>query len=114
MFIPPTQCIRLALKLRREAQHSGHLASNEGIRDSSFFPEVQLGGDTRWKAGIGANVAEPANIHEFNEITGVIFAQLYAAFPDLVDINADAVALALGHSLEDKLESGRTFAAMLS
>jgi hypothetical protein len=59
-------------------------------------------------------VTEPANIREFNEITGVIFAQLYAAFPDLTDINADRVAQALGHSRQDQLESGRTFAAMLS
>ena len=38
----------------------------------------------------------PPNIREFNEVTGVIFAQLYAAFPDLIDINADAVAQTLG------------------
>jgi hypothetical protein len=59
-------------------------------------------------------VAEPPNIREFNEITGVIFAQLYGAFPDVIDIKADTVAHILGHSLQDKLESGRTFAAMLS
>ncbi len=56
----------------------------------------------------------PSNIREFNEVTGVIFAQLYAAFPDLVDINADVVAQALGHSLQDKLESGRLFGVVLS
>lgn len=56
----------------------------------------------------------PANVREFSEITGVIFAQLYAAFPDLVDVNAEAVARTLGHSLQDKLETGRTFAAVLS
>ena len=59
-------------------------------------------------------MTEPANIREFNEITGVIFAQLYAAFPDLVDINVDRVAEILGHSRQDKLKSGRTFAPMLS
>jgi hypothetical protein len=56
----------------------------------------------------------PPIIREFNEVTGVIFAQLYAAFPDLIDINADAVAQTLGHSLQDRLESGRTFGVVLS
>jgi hypothetical protein len=41
----------------------------------------------------------PSSVREFNEITGVIFAQLYAAFPMIDDIDADAVAKALGHSL---------------
>ena len=59
-------------------------------------------------------MSEPANIREFNEITGVIFAQLYAAFPDLIDINPDTIARVLGHSPQDKLQSGRTFMAMLS
>ena len=56
----------------------------------------------------------PANIREFNEITGVIFARLYALFPDLVNIDAKVVAQALGHSLQATLESGRTFAEALS
>jgi hypothetical protein len=56
----------------------------------------------------------PANIREFNEITGVIFAQLYAVFPGIQDINADAVANALGRSLNDKMESGRTFGEVLA
>ena len=56
----------------------------------------------------------PPNIREFNEITGVIFAQLYAVFPMIDDIDADAVARALGHSLGDKLESGRTFGEVLA
>jgi hypothetical protein len=56
----------------------------------------------------------PPNIREFNEITGVIFAQLYAVFPMIDDIDADAVAKALGHSLGDKLKSGRTFGEVLA
>ncbi len=56
----------------------------------------------------------PLNIREFNEITGVIFAELYAVFPMLHDIDADAVAKALGHSLDDKMESGRTFGEVLA
>jgi len=54
------------------------------------------------------------NIREFNEITGVIFVQLYAVFPMIDDIDADAVAKALGHSLGDRLESGRTFGDVLA
>ena len=59
-------------------------------------------------------MSEPANIREFNEITGVIFAQLYATLPDLIDINPDTIARVLGHFPQDKLQSGRTFMAMLS
>jgi hypothetical protein len=56
----------------------------------------------------------PPNIREFNEITGVVFAQLYAVFPMIQDIDAEVVARALGHSLGDKLESGRTFGDVLA
>lgn len=56
----------------------------------------------------------PPNICELNEITGVIFAKLYAVFPMLHDIDADAVAKVLGHSLDDKMESGRTSPAAAS
>jgi hypothetical protein len=56
----------------------------------------------------------PSNIREFNEITGVIFAQLYAVFPVIQNIDADGVAKTLGHSLGDKLESGRTFGDVLA
>jgi hypothetical protein len=56
----------------------------------------------------------PPNIREFNEITGVIFAELYTVFPMLLDIDADAVAKALGHLLGDKMESGRTFGDVLA
>jgi hypothetical protein len=56
----------------------------------------------------------PANIREFNEITGVIFARLYAVFPDLVNLDAKDIAQTLGHSLQDTLESERTVAAVLS
>jgi hypothetical protein len=56
----------------------------------------------------------PTNIREFNEITGVIFAQLYAVFPIVQNIDADEVAKLLGHSLIDRMESGRTFSEVLS
>lgn len=56
----------------------------------------------------------PPNIREFNEITGGIFGQLYAIFPAIKDIDATEVANALGHSLGDKLESGRTFGEVLA
>jgi hypothetical protein len=66
------------------------------------------------KRNLMADVNLPPNIREFNEITGVIFARLYAVFPDLMDIDADAVAKTLGHSIDDRLESGRTFGEILS
>ena len=56
----------------------------------------------------------PANIREFNQITGVVFAQLYSSFPIVRDIDPNEVAKALGHNLTDKLESGRTFNEMLA
>ncbi len=39
---------------------------------------------------VAANIA--ANIQEFNTIAGLIFAQLYRAFPILVDIDRDSIA----------------------
>jgi hypothetical protein len=38
----------------------------------------------------------PANIDEFNKAAGLIFAQLYAAFPSPVDIDQAAMARAFG------------------
>jgi hypothetical protein len=56
----------------------------------------------------------PPNIEEFNTIAGLIFAQLYQAFPILVDlIDRQAVAKAMGVGADlatHKLPSGRSFA----
>src|SRR6516225_5247332 len=52
----------------------------------------------------------PPNIQEFNTIAGLIFAQLYGAFPVVVDIDRNAIAKAM--DVPDgnyKLPSGRTF-----
>lgn len=51
----------------------------------------------------------PPNIEEFNEITGIIFAQLYAAHPVGQDLDIDGIAKQLGRSRTDTLPSGRTF-----
>jgi hypothetical protein len=63
----------------------------------------------------------PANIHEFNQIAGLIFAQLYKAFPRIEDIDRNGIAEAMGvpalngASWEDhKLASGRSFNEMLA
>lgn len=36
----------------------------------------------------------PANIEEFNKAAGLVFAQLYAAFPEHIDIDQVAIASA--------------------
>ena len=57
----------------------------------------------------------PPNIQEFNEITAVLFGQLYASLPNPMDIDKDAVARALG--LADgrtRMSSGRAFNEVLS
>lgn len=55
----------------------------------------------------------PANVEEFSKIAGLIFAQLYEAFPVTVNIDSDAVAEAMGVKGKDwfahKLASGRSF-----
>ena len=60
----------------------------------------------------------PSNVAEFNTIAGLIFAQLYPKFPDLVNIDREAIAKAMGVTESDwgkhKLESGRSFSAALS
>jgi hypothetical protein len=60
----------------------------------------------------------PSNIQEFNTIAGLIFAQLYRAFPVLVDIDRPGIATAMGVVGDDwskhKLPSGRSFSDMLA
>jgi len=51
----------------------------------------------------------PPNIQEFNEITAVIFAQLYNAHPFPKDLDPDEVASVLAISRADKMPSGRIF-----
>jgi hypothetical protein len=53
----------------------------------------------------------PANIAEFNKIAGLVFAQLYAQFPKMIDIDRYAIAKALGAEGSDwnhQLPSGAT------
>ena len=62
--------------------------------------------------------ATPLNIQEFNTITGLIFAQLYKAFPGVEDIDRAGIAKAMGVAGDDwskhKLPSGRSFSDVLS
>lgn len=51
----------------------------------------------------------PPNIAEFNEITAVIFAQLYIAHPMPKTLEPNEIADVLGRSHADTLPSGRTF-----
>jgi len=43
-----------------------------------------------------ASTATPANITEFNTIAGLIFAQLYAHFPVVIDPDRQAIANSFG------------------
>jgi hypothetical protein len=38
----------------------------------------------------------PANVQEFNTVAGLIFAQLYRAFPGVEDIDRKSIAKAMG------------------
>src|SRR5450759_64339 len=49
------------------------------------------------------------NIKEFNEITAVIFAQLYVSFPADLKLEPAEIAKVLGVSETEKLPSGRAF-----
>jgi hypothetical protein len=51
----------------------------------------------------------PPNVKEFNEITAVIFAQLYHSFPIQRGLDPIEVAKVLGISETAKLPSGRAF-----
>jgi hypothetical protein len=53
--------------------------------------------------------ALPPNIQEFNEITAVVFAQLYIAHPMPKTLEPDEVAGVLGIAPNATLPSGRTF-----
>src|SRR5215472_1332923 len=61
---------------------------------------------------------EPLNIQEFNEVTARVFAQLYQSFPDLVDIDRKAIAVAMGAEEQNwnghMAESGRSLQAVIS
>ena len=50
-----------------------------------------------------------ANIKEFNEITAVIFSQLYESFPVERDLDPAAIARVLGFSTSENLPSGRPY-----
>ena len=60
----------------------------------------------------------PPNIKEFNTIAGLIFAQLYDAFPAVINVEAMAVARAMGIEGEawngHVLPSGQSFMAAFS
>ena len=60
----------------------------------------------------------PPNIDEFNQIAGLIFAQLYREFPIVVNLDLAAIAKAFGVSEGNWgnhiLPSGRSFNAVLS
>ncbi len=51
----------------------------------------------------------PPNIQEFNEITAVIFSQLYISHPMPKTIDPTEVASTLGISASETMPSGRTF-----
>jgi hypothetical protein len=53
----------------------------------------------------------PANISEFNTITGLVFSQLYGQFPVSVDLDQGAIASAMGavSPSTQVLQSGRQF-----
>jgi hypothetical protein len=60
----------------------------------------------------------PANIQEFNIISGLIFVQLYADFPVRLDIDRAVIAAAMDipgvNWSTHKLPSGRIFSAVLN
>lgn len=52
----------------------------------------------------------PANVSEFNTITGLVFSQLYGQFPVSVDLDQGAIASAMSvPSSTHALQSGRPF-----
>src|SRR5260370_14137716 len=57
-----------------------------------------------------SNAKLPPNMQEFNEITAVIFGQLYIAFPVSEDIDIGRVAKVLGLAdRRQEMRSGRPF-----
>jgi hypothetical protein len=76
--------------------------------------------DRRSAAHRAEQIADvPANVEEFNKIAGLIFAQLYKAFPFIEDIDSHEIARAMeiGGSDADwtahMLPSGRSFGQVL-
>jgi hypothetical protein len=63
---------------------------------------------------------DPPNIQEFNTIAGLIFAQLYKAFPVVENIDREGIAKAMrvegssGDWSAHRLRSGRSFSEALS
>src|SRR5690348_4049646 len=61
---------------------------------------------------------EPANIREFNQIAALVFAQLYQAFPDVVNIDQKAIAMAIGAPEQSwdahRMGAGRSAPAVIS
>jgi hypothetical protein len=58
----------------------------------------------------------PANVQEFNTIAGLIFVQLYRAFPGTEDIDRGVIAKAMGvvgNEGAHKLPSGRSFGEIM-
>jgi len=70
------------------------------------------------KKPAAAKPETPANIQEFNTTAGLIFAQLYRAFPVAQDVDRKSIAKVMGVVGENwgghKLPSGRSFSEMLA
>jgi hypothetical protein len=60
----------------------------------------------------------PSNIQEFNIVAGLVFGQLYKAFPVLIDLDRDALAEAMGFGGKDwaahRMPSGRTLSEVIA
>jgi hypothetical protein len=60
-----------------------------------------------------SSTSPPANISEFNTITGLVFTQLYGQFPVAVDLDRAAIESAMGAAFSSGstniLQSGRPF-----
>ena len=56
------------------------------------------------------STSPPANISEFNTITGLVFTKLYGQFPLAVDLDRAAIASEMGTAISSgSLQSGRPF-----
>lgn len=60
----------------------------------------------------------PSNVEEFNIVAGLVFGQLYKAFPVLIDLNREAIAEAMGFGGKDwaahRMPSGRTLSEVVA
>jgi hypothetical protein len=65
-----------------------------------------------------AKAGHTASIQEFNTIVGLVFVQLYRAFPGPENIDREAIAKVMGVAGNDwgahKLPSGRSFGEMIT